>query len=175
MRAEVRGASAIPAMQGTEGTLADVGRPAMRSPFRKICGISLEAHAGGVCVGTGVNVVPPEGRPSVGGKNTPAYLADLAPRFAVLPQREALDGVFDAVAVQLAACYERWLAQGFDSFADELNAVSSLRNRSVSLVDRKGAEVASGMAVRIDGQGCLVVRDGFGCETAVSSGEVHLV
>ncbi|WP_165247262.1 biotin--[acetyl-CoA-carboxylase] ligase [Adlercreutzia sp. ZJ141] len=28
--------------------------------FQKLCGISLEAHAGGVCVGIGVNVVSPE-------------------------------------------------------------------------------------------------------------------
>ena len=29
-----------------------------RASFAKLCGISLEAHAGGVCVGIGINVVP---------------------------------------------------------------------------------------------------------------------
>ena len=39
-----------------------------RAPdFAKLCGISLEAHGGGVCVGVGVNVLPPDKRPDVGG------------------------------------------------------------------------------------------------------------
>ena len=46
-----------------------------RASFAKLCGISLEAHAGGVCVGIGINVVPPDESVDVGGKNRPAYLA----------------------------------------------------------------------------------------------------
>ena len=37
------------------GDVAPESRPEP-APFAKLCGISLEAHAGGVCVGIGVNV-----------------------------------------------------------------------------------------------------------------------
>jgi len=44
----------------------------------KLAGISMEAHAGGVCVGIGVNVWHPTVEQQVGGKNTPAFLVDIA-------------------------------------------------------------------------------------------------
>ena len=49
-------------------------------PLRKLCGISLERHAGGVCVGIGVNVFPPDDERgvAVGGKNVAAYVSELA-------------------------------------------------------------------------------------------------
>lgn len=49
-------------------------------PLRKLCGISLERHAGGVCVGIGVNVFPPDSERAVavGGKNVAAYVSELA-------------------------------------------------------------------------------------------------
>ncbi|MEC4184384.1 biotin--[acetyl-CoA-carboxylase] ligase, partial [Adlercreutzia sp. R21] len=45
--------------------------------YRKLCGISMEACGGGVCVGIGINVFPPEIAQPVEGRNIPQYMADL--------------------------------------------------------------------------------------------------
>lgn len=47
--------------------------------IRKLCGISLEQRKGALCVGVGINVFKPEGSGHrVAGKNSPAFLEDLA-------------------------------------------------------------------------------------------------
>ena len=67
-------------LRTTSDSLGDAS-PSSPTPFRKLAGISLESHAGGICVGIGVNVHAPTSgaAPSTGGKNVPAYVADLAP------------------------------------------------------------------------------------------------
>lgn len=45
--------------------------------YRKLCGISLEACGGGVCVGIGINVFPPEIEQPAVGRNVPEYMTDL--------------------------------------------------------------------------------------------------
>ncbi|MFR5090834.1 MAG: hypothetical protein ACLTDR_01415 [Adlercreutzia equolifaciens] len=47
--------------------------------YRKLCGISLEACGGGVCVGIGINVLRPEVDRPVQGRNVPEYMAELMP------------------------------------------------------------------------------------------------
>ncbi len=47
-------------------------------PQGKLCGISVEAHAGALCIGIGVNVFEPPVVSAVPGKNVPAYVAALA-------------------------------------------------------------------------------------------------
>ncbi|MBQ3300974.1 MAG: biotin--[Eggerthellaceae bacterium] len=65
----------------------------------KLSGISCETHAGGVCVGIGVNVLRPEECVPVGGKYMPAYLCDLAGGTgsleAACADRSALDVLAD--------------------------------------------------------------------------------
>ena len=145
----------------------------------KLCGISLETHAGGVCVGIGVNVLPPRQALEVGGKNRPAYVADFGPAALVdaeTPEgRHAfLDLVGNAILDGLAPIYEQWLSAGLAPFLDEVNAHESLSGSEVSMVDANGAALARGRALRVDERGCLVLRCDDGGERAVASGEAHI-
>lgn len=150
------------------------GAPA-QAAFRKLCGISLEAHAGGVCVGVGVNVVrPADGGANVGGKNEPAYVAETAAQLMGLPVRKAIDAVFERFVDAFRPLYAAWCADGFAPLVDEYNAWAALPGRTVSMVDLAGRELAAGEVVRVDGSGRLVLRDAAGCKRAVASGEAHL-
>lgn len=144
----------------------------------KLCGISLEAHAGGVCVGVGVNVLPPDKRPNVGGKNRPAYLADLvreggAPG-APTPVSVTVERVLDAFLAAFNPLYEQWQRDGFDPFVDAFNRHASLTGCDVRMVDRQDNLLAAGTVVRVDAQGRLVLRAPDGAEVPVASGEAHL-
>ena len=141
--------------------------------YRKLCGISLEAHGGGVCVGVGVNVLPPAVRPDVGGKNRPAYVSDLAESSAA--PGIAVEAVLDAFLEAFATLYCAWQRDGFASLVDEFNTHASLNGQDVRMVDRADNLLAEGSVVRVDTQGRLVLRTEAGVETAVSSGEAHLV
>lgn len=191
-RTEVRFASAIPTISGTTDGLADLLRqpasssshlrregalcerpdqPAVAQPvFRKLCGISLEAHAGGVCVGIGVNVEPPDAvdAAAVGGKNVPVYLPELGFEGNV-------DDVAAAVLHAFAPLYRAWLAEGFAPLAGEYAAHASLTGRSVRMVNRAGEPVAEGTVASVDAFGRLVLRASDGSRVPVASGEAHLV
>lgn len=144
--------------------------------FRKLVGISLEAVAGGVCVGTGVNVVRPRGAAvSVGGKNVAGYMADVVPGLAEDGMRAAVDGVFDAVAASLGECYGLWLREGFGAFVDEFDGCHVLAGRSVGVEDREGNPLGRGFVRRVDEQGCLVLVGADGAECRIASGEAHIV
>lgn len=136
----------------------------------KLCGISLEAHRGGVCVGVGVNVLSSDERPDVGGKNRPAYVADF-----IAEQTPSVEAALNAFLAAFAPLYDQWMRDGFSPFVSEFNAHSSLVGREVSVVDRAGAIFAGGVVQRVDYQGRLVVRDALGAEVPISSGEAHLV
>ena len=161
------------ANRATKGASESVaaGAPA----FAKLCGISLETHAGGVCVGIGVNVVPPDRRVDVGGKNAPAYVADIAPRLMELAADDALALVRESVLGAFAPLYEAWLRAGFEPLAGDYGAQELLAGSQVKVVDQTGKGIASGRVVRVDGFGRLVLRDAAGVETPVSSGEAHIV
>lgn len=173
------------------------GEPAAPSatsaPFRKICGISLEQHAGGICVGIGVNVAPPEGdaAPQVGGKNVPAYVADLAGRTRVgddgAPSAsELIERVRAAVLREFGAFYERWVVEGFAVLLDEYAAHAALTGMRVSIVNLDGSVQVAGTVRGVDAFGRLLVEpsDAFGRllvessdasgVVAVSSGEAHV-
>ena len=141
-----------------------------RPVFRKLCGISLEAHAGGVCVGIGVNVEPPDAADAaaVGGKNVPVYLPELGFEGNV-------DDVAAAVLRAFAPLYRAWLAEGFAPLAGEYAAHASLTGRSVRMVNRAGEPVAEGTVASVDAFGRLVLRASDGSCVPVASGEAHLV
>lgn len=143
--------------------------------FAKICGISLEAHAGGICVGIGINVFPLEGRLEVPGKNAPAYLADFAPYLTSLTEDEALSTVTDALLRAFADVYATWLCHGFAALLDEYNKNAILTGQTVRMVDRLERPFVQGKVVCVDAQGRLVLTDERGTKTAVSSGEAHIV
>ena len=50
------------------GTFPQTNAPSIKNLYSKLAGISSEVHAGGICVGIGVNVEPPEDAMEVGGK-----------------------------------------------------------------------------------------------------------
>lgn len=143
--------------------------------FAKICGISLEAHAGGICVGIGINVFPLEGRLEVPGKNAPAYLADFAPYLTSLTEDEALSTVADALLRAFADVYATWLCHGFAALLGEYNKNAILTGQTVRMVDRLERPFVQGKVVCVDAQGRLVLTDERGTKTAVSSGEAHIV
>lgn len=167
---------------------------AASAPFRKICGISLEQHAGGICVGIGVNVAPPEGDgvvPQVGGKNVPAYVVDLAGRTRVgddgAPSAsELIERVRAAVLREFGAFYERWVVEGFAALLDEYAAHAALTGMRVSIVNLDGSVQVAGTVRGVDAFGRLLVEpsDAFGrllvessdasSVVAVSSGEAHV-
>ena len=140
--------------------------------YSKLCGISLEAHGGGVCVGVGVNVLPPDERPEVGGKNRAAYVADLGDSAS---PSVSVERMLDAFLAAFSSQYARWACEGFGSLADEFNAHAILIGDFVRIVDRSGETLADGTVKRIDAHGRLVLVDRAGAEVPVSSGEAHLI
>ncbi len=141
----------------------------------KLCGISFETHAGGVCIGIGINVRAASGGIKTDNKCVPAYLDALAPHLGELALPDALQAVTTVLLDQLDAYYERWLHEGFTSFTSEYNAYDVLAGHPIRVVDRDEALVALGDAVCIDDSGRLIVRDANGKEIVVASGEVHIV
>lgn len=155
-------------------------------PFRKLCGISLETHAGGVCVGIGVNVCPLSESMEIGGKdvagnlpaadvkNAPIYLADLG--FPVKHGvSSAVSEVCSAVLKEFSAVYEQWLRHGFGRLREEYEASLILIGQEVCIADIEGAEFARGAVEGVGRDGRLLLRTSSGNVTAVASGEAHLL
>ena len=134
----------------------------------KLVGISLEVHAGGVCVGIGVNVRRPAAEVPIGGKNTPAYLEHL------MDGAPSADAVGDAVLASFAHAYARWLVEGFAPFADDFRACDALFGQHVELVTLDGSRLAAGCARGVDVEGKLLVDDGR-VVRPIASGEAHIV
>lgn len=147
----------------------------MDATFQKLCGISNEQHAGAMCVGIGVNVDAPAriatDSPSlqVGGKNTPAYLADIA---TVPPPTVA--HVRDVILRKIEDCYPVWQRSGFAAFMDECNEHSALLGSEACVQRADGSLIAEGIVRRIDSSGALVVSLSDGSEQHVMSGEAHI-
>lgn len=147
-------------------------------PDGKLCGISLEALAGGVCVGIGVNVLPQEaGTPAVSGKNTPAFAFPDAPAVEGSvdgAQARLLEDVAACVLAEFDALYGRWCADGFAPLCEAYNAHLSLRGAFVEATSMTGAVLARGQAERADEAGRLLLRQPDGSLFAANSGEIHL-
>lgn len=146
-----------------------------RPLVKKLCGISTEAHDGAVCVGVGVNVKRPQIMPTVQGKNSPVYLAEIASESAASFQDGALQTqVLEAILRHFEPSYRRWKEEGFAPFAPLCNACFALAGVRVAILDRAGRELASGQACGVDGQGFLLLEDAAGITRAISSGEAHI-
>ncbi len=131
--------------------------------FAKLCGISLEGSPEGVCLGVGVNVIPPE----EGAQPGCAYGRDL-PGGEDLDVDEVASSVLDA----FGHLYEKWLTQPFTAFLDEYNSVNALAGRIVSV--RCGDELIEGAFVGADGEGRMLVRQSDGTVRTIVSGEAHI-
>lgn len=148
--------------------------PSIKGLYSKLAGISSEVHAGGVCVGIGVNVEPPVHAVDVGGKNAPAYLADLGFGFTCEGEA-AVNAAGDAILREFGPLYRTWCEDGFGALAPEFAERSMLEGRFVRMANRMGDVVHEGTVQGVDASGRLLLVDGKGSAIAVASGEVHLL
>ena len=135
----------------------------------KLSGISCEAHAGGVCVGIGVNVMRPHAIQPAAGKNIPVYLAD----FQEAASERTIGQLGDIILESFSNRYDLWQRKGFSAFADEFARCSLLTGKRVRIADLAGTITAEGTATGIDEEGRLLVQTDI-ATVAVSSGEAHL-
>ena len=142
--------------------------------YSKLAGISSEVHAGGVCVGIGVNVEPPREHMEVSGKNAPAYLTDLGFGFTC-EHEAAVNEVGDAVLAAFEPLYAAWCEGGFSALAAEFAEHSMLEGRFVRMANQVGDVVHEGTVQGVDAAGRLLLANGQGSTIAVASGEVHLL
>ena len=156
--------------------------------FPKVSGMSFERHAGGVCIGIGVNVFRPWEQGSVGGKNVPVYLADLLEErlreAGVSPsvdeagltdqQRALILGLCDRFLESFDFAYQQWQKQGFASFVDEYSQGLCLTGEQVMVVNQLDQHVVRGTVTGVDHGGNLLLLTDQGTVEPVSSGEVRL-
>lgn len=163
--------------------------------YRKMCGISMEACGGGVCVGIGINVFAPDIAQPVEGRNVPQYMADLmlaktpdAPAGATVAEyaatlegraqtayrEEVISDVQREVLARLLVSYGRWRELGFEPSLPNYDAASFLNGRPVRIENAAGDEVLEGVAETVDERGRLLVRTADRL-VPVSSGEAHVI
>lgn len=142
----------------------------------KLCGISLEALSGGVCVGIGVNALRPAHARGVGGKNEPAYAFEgtVGEDGLRASQARLLEDVAACVLAELEARYAHWQHEGFAPLCCEYNRLLSLRGASVEAVTLADDVLVAGVVERADEQGRLLIRQADGSVFAAQSGEIHL-
>lgn len=134
----------------------------------KLCGISLERVANGVCIGIGINVFPAEEEP-LEGKNERCCLSDLR-----MSSSTTLDDVRDTVLSEFANRYAMWLTEDFAPFCEPYAAHALLTGKEVTMEDLDGTPTVKGRVQGIDEQGHLLIRSPDGTTHAVSSGEAHI-
>ncbi len=140
---------------------------------KKLVGISCEARKDALCIGTGVNVICPDHRPNVGGKNIPVFLSD----YMKITSKNASDiikelGMF--IVTMFLKDYEVWEKKGFEAFLAEYEACNYLQDRDVQLVLANGDTLACGIVVGVDDQGRLLVNQNNEI-CAITSGEAHII
>jgi len=155
---------------------------------KKIAGISMEATAGGVCMGMGINVFRPmeKGDLLSDGKYEPAFFADMAIGFAERggitfgngytfeTRQDAVNAVGDSVLSAFAQCYPVWLENGFDPFMREYLSSGYLIGKRVRMQLINGNVIVEGDVVGMDMGGCLLVDNGAQI-VRVNSGEAHVL
>lgn len=155
----------------------------------KIAGISMEASAGGVCIGMGVNVFRPANPQDllVDGKYKPAFFADMAIGHTELGQisfgngytfsnqQDAIAAVGNSILSSFEQCYKVWKSNGFEPFLKEYQSCSYLQGKRVRMQLLSGDVIVEGTVVGIDeATACLKVDDGVQVKL-VNSGEAHIL
>lgn len=146
----------------------DVVRAGADDRIDKLCGISVERAADGICIGIGINVFPVEDR-MLEGKNVRYCLADLGMNTAT-----TLDDVCNAVLAEFAKRYSIWCSEGFNPFCEPYADNALLTDKFVTIEALDGTVTTEGRVEGIDSQGHLLVRVPDGMIHAVSSGEAHI-
>lgn len=156
--------------------MSDVGEGPGSSRMGKLAGISLEARAGGVCLGIGVNLadtaraaaLPPDT------KYRPACVGDIAACGVHVGRQE----VRDAVLTQFERRYRDWHSRGLEAVIDEYRRHDCLAGRLVTVTGRDGSHIVKGRAAGIDAAGHLLATPenapAHTPPTPLSSGEVSI-
>lgn len=141
----------------------------------KLAGISLEALAGGVCVGVGVNVYRTAQECQVSGKYRLAYVGEGCVQPGVsADQRKVMTQLLEAMLAAVESRYRLWCEQGFAAFIDEYGQRFAYRNKRASLALIDGTETIEGIIRGVDECGRLLVETEEGAVVPMSSGEVHV-
>lgn len=166
------GGQAIPLVPPSSSVLAPPPSSLLVPPsaaaarrIQKLCGISLEAYRGAVCLGVGVNVARPAEDARIKGKNTPVYLSDLG--FC-----GSVDDVANAVLAEFSRAYGQWQEQGLAAFVREFDDLLAYRGETVEVRDIAGKVHARGVLQGIDDGGRLLIEQD-GAQSCISSGELH--
>lgn len=162
--------------------------------YHKLCGISLETCAGGVCVGVGVNVFRPDIDQPVEGRNVPSYMAELMPvpgadpafpetvaqatqsltgRALTSAREQVITDIQREIVARILVGYGRWRELGFAPSQARYASVSFLNGRAVRIEGIAGEVMAEGAVEGVDDRGRLLVRTADGI-VPVSSGEAHV-
>ncbi len=152
--------------------------------FRKVCGISCESIAGGVCVGVGMNVLR-HADAKTDGRYTPGYISDNpGPCFEQLLGGSSAQGVpsecsartiAQSITDSLLAFMPAWEENGFAPFRDAYNCCSYLANKHVAVANSQGAIQHEGVVRGVGDNGELLVETPQGTLEHVIAGEAHLV
>ncbi len=140
----------------------------------KLVGISLEALAGGVCVGVGVNLFQPQNTQAISGKYRQAYVFEgVAQPGLSAGQRTCATQVLELMLQEVEQRYSVWRSVGFAAFYDEYSRRFAYRGRRATLSSVDGATCIEGTIEGVDAQGRILVNDG-GNIVPMASGEVHI-
>lgn len=144
-------------------------------PSGKLAGISLEALAGGVCVGVGINVYEPLELQQVSGKYRTAFLMEgkAQPGLSSV-QRTVMTRLLEAMLEAVEKRYALWCEQGFSAFINEYSRRFAYRDKRASLELIDGTQTIQGVIRGVDELGRLLVENDAGALVPMSSGEVHV-
>lgn len=141
----------------------------------KIAGISLEATAGGVCLGIGLNVFPSPDAQVVPGKYSLSYIYDGVVSDWLSAEQAALMADLHSVLLEeVRSCYTQWCAEGFAPFLEDYRSSMAFLERYAALETIDGKPFVEGTIKGIDEEGRLLVLSNDGAMHAVASGEVHV-
>ena len=140
----------------------------------KLVGISLEALAGGVCVGVGVNLFQPQDTQAVSGKYRQAYVFEgVAQPGLSTDQRARATQVLELMLQEVRQRYSVWRSVGFAAFYSEYSRRFAYRGKRATLSSVDGATCIEGTIEGVDDQGRILVNDGANV-VPMASGEVHI-
>ncbi|NTW28775.1 MAG: biotin--[acetyl-CoA-carboxylase] ligase [Coriobacteriia bacterium] len=136
----------------------------------KVCGILLHMTAEAdrvawVVAGVGINVH----RPSSGSiaREGAAWLGDVDPAVRI---PETIAAVLDGIA----SVYAAWVTHGFSALRAEYESLLLLTGHNVTVRDLSGVVIADGVALGVDDDGRLLVRQADGWVVPVAAGDVTL-
>ena len=151
----------------------------------KLCGISLEAIDGALCIGLGLNLLMPNEKQTLEGKYVAAYASviiqddnlchTVSPEGLTAAQKVFFENAAACLLSEVVSAYNQWLVEGFSSFREEYRASSALQGKSIQLVSQTNGILYEGTVQDVDIDGCLCLRTEQDEVVRAHSGEVHIV